>query len=636
MRLTIGALSLAAFLLANANAARAQSFGKFYALGDSLTDCCYIARSTNSQQPNWADQLPMLIGASYTPGKQTDFAIGGAQSGLHNGAPSLETLLGIQTGFLAQVGRFQAAGLNISSRDVAGIWIGTNDIWPSALPAGSSAPAPIGGRPDVAALSNYITGNVRSGINTLVASGIRNIVLITPYDMSKSSIYQASFGVNDATTLSLASQYSIALRNQLATLYTPGVNTYFFDTLTLLNRIQANPSAYGFSSHVTSVDSCSASPSCASAPVAVQNTYVFNDIIHTTSGFDLLMSRYISNVINAREAFSAPGDISQGAARAFSTGLIDRLDAQRRGETPFNAQAAYMPTKALPAVVASPADKFSVFVDGTGAGISRSGGPTPNGPSNTDLSTSFAGITIGADYKAAPNLRVGGAFNFLNSSTDLPGLSKTHIDSNSFQGGLFASLSYPHFFFDAAATYGLSKLDTRRPGVIDVLNGSLDGNTFTVAGRTGYLFDVGSVKLGPIVEMAYSNVRLGAYSERGDDLLTLGVLGQNFDSLTGGAGAQLRASIPMIRGSFNPFINLTAQHDFFGGVRAITSFSTDAPLLLINTTGGRPSSDPYGKVSGGFDVNLGSGLRGLLTASSTFGRSGGDDYSLNGGLQYQF
>jgi uncharacterized protein YhjY with autotransporter beta-barrel domain len=224
----------------------------------------------------------------------------------------------------------------------------------------------------------------------------------------------------------------------------------------------------------------------------------------------------------------------------------------------------------------------------------------------------------------------------LNSGTDLPGLSKTHIDSNSVQGGFFASLSYPHFFLDAAATYGLSQLGTSRPGVIDQINGSLKADTFTLASRSGYLFDIGTTKIGPIAELAYSNVRIGSYSESGDSLLTLGVLGQNFDSLTGGVGAQARFSIPMVRGTLNPFINLTAQHDFLGGVRTIASFSTDAPLLLINTTGGRSSTDLYGKVSGGFDVGLGGGLKGLLTASSTFGRSGGNDYSLNGGLQYQF
>jgi outer membrane lipase/esterase len=637
MKAYLSAAFLAAASTIASTSADAQSFGNFYAFGDSLSDCCVTGRYTNSMAPNWADQVPLLIGASFTANLRNNVAIGGAQTGQDNAEPFLQAAFGAPTGFLPQVSRFQAEGLSITSRDIAGIWIGTNDIWTSAI--GSPSPVifqPLGTRPDVATLSNYMTGNVRAGINTLVAGGIRNIILVAPYDLSLSTAY-SFFGGSDATTLSLASQYSIAFRNQLATLYTPGVNTYFLDTLTLMNRVQANPSLYGFT-HISSADSCLASPTCSAGPLALQNTYVFNDIIHTTSGFDALMSKYISNTINARDAFSAPGDLGSGAGLAFSSSLLDRLDAQRRNNvaSPMNAQAS-MPVKASPLSVAlQPDSPFSVFMQATTAATDRSGGPTTNGPSTSDLNAQYAGVTAGADYRVTRNLTVGGAFNYLNTATDLNGLSHTHIELNSYQGGAFASLSYAHFFLDGALTYGFNQVNTRRPGVIDTIYGSPDGNTFTAAAKTGYLFDIGTFKAGPIAEFAYANVSVASYAERGDSLLTLGVAGQNFDGLTGGAGFQIRTTIPVFAGSFSPFINVTTEHDFLGGVRTITSFSTDAPLLLINTSGGAPTSGAYGKVAGGFDVDLGRGFSGLLTASSTFGRSYGDDYAINGSLKYQF
>lgn len=637
MKVYLKSILLAATFTAATTSSNAQSFGNFYAFGDSLTDCCVSGRTTNGKAPNWADQVPGLIGANYNPILRNNLSIGGAQSGQDNATPGLQAAFGAPTGFLPQVSRFAAEGIAITPQDIAGIWIGTNDIWTSAL--GTSSPAflqPIGTRPDVATLSNYITGNVRAGVNGLVASGLRNIILVSPYDLSLSGVYGV-FGVADATTLKLASAYSVAFRNQLATLYTPGVNTYFLDTLTLMNRVQASPSTYGFA-HTTSADSCSASPSCMAAPLAVQNTYVFNDIIHTTSGFDALMSKYIANTINARDALSAPGDLGSGAGLAFSNSLLDRLDAQRRANIPgpLSAQAS-MPVKAQPmSVPVQPDSPFSVFVQATAAAIGRSGGPTTNGPALSDLSAEYAGMTAGAEYRATRNLTVGGAFNYLNTATDLNGLSRTHIELNAFQGGAFASLSYPHFFIDGALTYGLNKVDTRRPGVIDTITGSPDGNTFTAAARTGYLFDVGAVKAGPIAEFAYANVRVGSYTESGDSLLTLGVQGQNFDGLTGGAGLQIRTTMPAFGGIFSPYVNLTAEHDFLGGVRTITSFSTDAPLLLINTSGGGPANNVYGKVAGGFNVDLSRGFSGLVTASSTFGRSYGDDYTINGGLKYQF
>jgi outer membrane lipase/esterase len=633
----IAAVLAAPFAFA-ATSANAQSFGNFYAFGDSLTDCCFLGRLTNRDAPNVADQVPLLIGASFTANTKNNLAIAGAETGQSNAAPFVDGLLGMPTGFLPQVSRFEAEGLTISSRDIASIWIGTNDIAVSAVaPTPAGFFQPLGPRPDVATLSNYMTGNVRAGIDTLVAGGLRNIILVSPYDLSLSRVFGTSYGVADATTLQLASQYSIAYRNQLATLYTPGVNTYFLDTLTLMNRVQADPSLYGFT-HFTSTDSCSASASCSAAPLAVQNTYVFNDVTHTTSGFDALMSRYISNVINARDAFSAPGDLGSGAGLAFSGSLLDRLDAQRRNNVPnpVNAQAS-MPVKASPlSVPLQPDSPFSVFVQATTAVTDRSGGPTTNGPSTSDLNAQYTGVTAGADYRVTRNLTVGGALNYLNTATDLDGLSHTHVELNSYQGGAFASLSYPHFFFDGALTYGFNQVDTRRPGVLDTIYGSPDGNTFTAAARTGYLFDISTLKAGPIAELSYANVRVGSYAERGDSLLTLGVNSQNFNGLTGGAGFQIRTTMPSFAGSFSPFINLTAEHDFLGGVRTITSFSTDAPLLLINTSGGAPMSNVYGKVAGGFDIDVGRGFSGLLTASSTFGRSYGNDYALNGGLKYQF
>lgn len=634
MKLSIRSLLFAGLCLSGTTSAHAQGFSNFYALGDSLTDCCVAGRATFNNAPNWADQLPLAIGATYTATTRNNTAIGGGQSGHGNALPIADAILG-PTGFLTQVDRFTSQGISITSRDIAGIWIGTNDIWTSAETPTAVVNQPIGSRPAVATLTNYVIGNVRTGVNALVNQGFRSIVLVSPYDLGVSDVYSL-YGTGDATTKALATQYSVAYRDALARLYTPGVNTYFFDTLTLMNRVQANPGLYGFD-FATAQQSCLATAGCPTASRAVQNRFVFTDQIHTTSGFDQLLANYIANIINARDALSVPGDLGGGAGLAFSGGLLDRLDAQRRNEFPgaMNAQAS-MSVKASPLSPLQPGSPFSMFVQATTAAIDRSAGPTTTGPSNSDLNAQYAGLTAGADYRVTRNLTVGGAFNFLNTATDLNGRSRTHVEMNSFQGGAFASLSYPNFFIDGALTYGLNQVDTRRPGIIDTIYGSPDGNTFTAAARTGYLFDIGTLKAGPIAELAYANVRVGSYAERGDSLLTLGVNSQSFEGLTGGAGVQIRTTMPAFAGSFSPFINLTAQHDFLGGVRTITSFSTDAPLLLINTSGGRPTSDVYGKVAGGFNIDIGRGLSGLLTGSSSFGRGYGNDYALNGGLKYQF
>jgi len=275
-----------------------HGFGNAYFFGDSLTDCCWTQRYTNDGTPNWADLLPSLIGASYAASKQTDLAVAGAAVATSGGNPTLAAELGIQTGFLAQVGRLSEEGVTVSHNDIAAIWIGTNDIWPSSYSATDQAPPivgafdkPLGSRPGITDLTNYVTSNIRTGINQLKADGFRNIVLLSPYDVGQSAIEP------NATAAALAMQYSIAIRNAESHLYTPGVNTYFIDVLSLLQQVQAHPAAYGFQ-HTSAADNCQAN-NCSSLSLAQQNTYIFNDILHLTNGFDQVLANNAAGIINA-------------------------------------------------------------------------------------------------------------------------------------------------------------------------------------------------------------------------------------------------------------------------------------------------------------------------------------------------
>lgn len=306
MNTAIKGLMVAGAVLLGGASVNAEPFGNAYFFGDSLTDCCAFGRYTNSNTPNWADLLPPLIGASYTATLQTNLAIGGAQSGAQNVVPALDQNFGAPTGFLSQIGRFQAQGVGVGPNDIAGVWIGTNDIWPSAFPAGSApvisettARAPLGAQPGVSALTDYIVGNIRTGVQSLAAEGFRNIVLLSPYDLG-----QTGAPVSNEQTRALDTAYSVALRDAVAGLYTPGVNTYFVDVLSLLQEVQANPGAYGFR-YTTGVDNCGAN-GCAGLSLAEQNTFIFADGIHLTNTFNQLVADRAAAVINAGQTIPAP------------------------------------------------------------------------------------------------------------------------------------------------------------------------------------------------------------------------------------------------------------------------------------------------------------------------------------------
>lgn len=140
------------------------------------------------------------------------------------------------------------------------------------------------------------------------ADGFHNIVLLSPYDIGQSAIEP------NAAAAALATQYSISIRNAESHLYTPGVNTYFVDVLSLLQRVQAHPAAYGFL-HINAVDNCQAN-NCNSLLLALQNIYIFNDILHLTNGFDQVLTNDAAWIINAGITVSPCGEETKTNRRA--------------------------------------------------------------------------------------------------------------------------------------------------------------------------------------------------------------------------------------------------------------------------------------------------------------------------------
>lgn len=306
---------IAAALLTCATTSHSQAatFDNLYAFGDSLSDCCWIGRFTQGDTPTWVDQLPALIGADHDATAENNLAVGGAQSGLTSASPALDQSLGVLTGFLSQVARFTSSAVTVGPNDIATIWVGTNDIHPSVLDdqsayQGVELNRPLGTKPSVTALVDYIAGNIANGIQQLRDNGIRNIALVGPYDISNVGF------ITQAEDRELASDYSRALNARLSTLFTEGVDTYYLDMIDLLDEVQANPAAYGFD-FTTGFENCDAAAidffgdagkSCIDLPDLEQARFVFSDAIHVTSGFGTVMAEELAGVINSGQTITAP------------------------------------------------------------------------------------------------------------------------------------------------------------------------------------------------------------------------------------------------------------------------------------------------------------------------------------------
>jgi outer membrane autotransporter protein len=281
---------------------------------------------------------------------------------------------------------------------------------------------------------------------------------------------------------------------------------------------------------------------------------------------------------------------------------------------------------------------FSIFAFGTYLNVERTAFSAAGGGSTgSSFDADLGGITAGVSYQATPELAVGVAFNYLATSVELDGLSRGSIDMDSLQGAVFASLALPNIFADAALTYGVNDYELDRPGVMgDRLTASPSGNTFTAAGRVGYLFDFGDFTAGPLAELTYAHASVGPYEESGDTLLTIGARRQELESLTAGTGVQIKAASALLGGVASPFLNVTVHHDFLDSARTITSYQTYAPTLPFRTQAGRDGDNVYGRVAGGVNFDMGAGLSASLTASTSFGRSGGNDHAVSASLKLRF
>jgi outer membrane lipase/esterase len=246
------------------------------------------------------------------------------------------------------------------------------------------------------------------------------------------------------------------------------------------------------------------------------------------------------------------------------------------------------------------------------------------------------GGTVGVEYRINPNSFIGAAFDYSNPEAHLFNNAGT-TQANSYQFGLYGGWTEQHFFAQGLATVGFQDYRNTRPGVADAITSSPDGSTFVLAGKTGYLFDIGPTQLGPIGGLTYAQARVNGFAESGDPALTYNVGRQNEEALIGSVGMQLRTPFVAHGAIINPYLNLTAEDDFIGNGRLIQFNASSTPLVVNNwNIPNGASRQVYGRVTAGIVAPLRSNVSLTASVSRTFARETGDDFYGSGGLKISF
>ncbi|MCV9936916.1 autotransporter domain-containing protein [Boseaceae bacterium BT-24-1] len=222
----------------------------------------------------------------------------------------------------------------------------------------------------------------------------------------------------------------------------------------------------------------------------------------------------------ARRAYdSLSGEIHASAKTAVIEGsqsarsaVSDRVRAAFDGiGAPQIATLAYASGNG--AASATPAESFALWARGFG-----SWGQTRGDGNAASLTRSSNGLNAGFDIAAAQDARVGLTAGYSRSTFEMAKrLSRGEADN--YHVGLYGGARLDRFRLTGAVTYAWHELSTRRtvsfPGFGETLKSGYDARSIQAFGEIAYRFDLGPAAFEPFANLAYVNLRSGAFTETG-------------------------------------------------------------------------------------------------------------------------
>ena len=541
---------------------------------------------------NYVDTLGQIY--SVTP---QDFAIGGALTGNTNTQPGLPGFGFEWATYLAGGGGvFPTVPGTFSSGDLVTVSIGGNDARVYQQGGGTVAGAPAAAAVAVTQASAGLTALVNAGAPTIsFLAGNTALLPEVAGDPAAQAVRQA-----------YSTAYNQGMQATLAGYAAHGVMVHYLDLTTLLQQVQANPSAYGF----TNLGPCAPIPQCVTDATYASQYVFWVDALHPTSHASQIFAQYIARQLEAPLTLEAPSQVGLDAGREFGRTLTTRLD--------FSAARYGVPAPGIQFFVVG--DYFSRNV--------------PADLTADRYEIRDYGATVGAQYNF-PNGVVGIAGNYSRpKATFTNGAAMTR--DRTWQIGGFAGGTFEDGFVQGYVGYGHDKHRINRAGVVEGMSASPSGNHWLAGGKAGYLLPFGGLKIGPVIALDYAKAKVDAYTETGDPTLTLNVGSASAKALEGSIGAELRGDLSANGLAIRPFFSAVLAKDLQGDGRIIQFDETVAPTIVNSWPLEQRSKHIYGKLSGGASAQLFDAVSIDALVSGTVDRKGGNDLSAHVGLKVGF
>ena len=257
-------------------------------------------------------------------------------------------------------------------------------------------------------------------------------------------------------------------------------------------------------------------------------------------------------------------------------------------------------------------------------------------------------VIVGLDYLFSEQWVAGAALgyayynaNFQKSALVAGGSTKAH----NYSASLYSSYYIGDFYIDGVATYTRSDIAIQRK--ISLTDNGLNINTaaqsspesdqFAVSLGIGHLFHNSGVDFGPYLRLAYLNLDIDQYREKGaSNGLNLAVANQQVESLESVLGAQISYAWSQSFGVLTPQISVDWHHEFMEDQRVVkTSYVVDPNRNNLPTTSDSPDRD-FASLSVGVNAVFRHSLQAALTYQTVLGQHNVESHAFTAGIRLAF
>jgi outer membrane lipase/esterase len=584
-------------------------FTKTVFFGDSLTDGGYfrpvliqlvgpngalIGQFTNNPNYVWSQYLADFYGSNAQPawtGNNTasptlaggnNWAVGGARVGTDAVGG-----LGYTPSLATQYARYLSSGNTVDPGALYTIWGGANDMFAvQANPAQAQA-----------IIGAAVTAQIGL-VGALTQAGAQYILVPTLPDLGLTPDARAGGAVGMAQGTALANTYNNALFGGLAS---SNLRVIPLDTFHFLQEVVANPGLYG----ITNVSG----KACLTQPPPAGSSSLFCSPLSTVPGG----STYL---------FADGVHPSAAAHKALADFAISVIEGPRQ-------------IAILPHSEAVTGRARSQMIDGTIAGFGKEDGmrwwadvsgvqQRYGAPFHYDGFGPALSFGIGW---GSGNLVYGAFAGYGRQEHDfgrrLGDFQQTDAGIGGFVGwrgdGLWANaqLGWTKVSYEVDRAVHLGPA-TR------IHSGSPDGDNLTLGASTGWNFEHGALKHGPVLSILSQQITVDGYAETDPTLSTsLAYPQQDFDSLIGSVGWQMSYAI---NDHLKPYAKVTYDREFEDAPEQAFAQAQSMPGTLPYAVPGLPFDDAYGTLTYGVRSEL-FGLDITTGSSLSVGQKGANDSS---------